>query len=637
MEQTSDNSAALEVAGLPAGYLPMAFGIGGIAAYIGSIWVVRPWQFQVVNYSVVDQGLSDYWPPLILALSVPVVLVGLAIRGAHRSTQAGYLSSVAARFWPLLLCTPLVVCGVYQLPPPYALSFLVIVAVGWAAFRVGAQFGGLPSDRGLHRVAVGSIVAFVLILTVVHTRLQINFFEHFMLGHADFGHFTEELKNALAGRGLRCDSFDNTRLGWHFVPLLYVLVPGYALWPSPVYLMVCSALFVHVVALPVYYLARKLSGSVAVAWMFAIAWLLLPSQSRVVYSNSYGFQWIYFAMPLLGIMVATGMTGRWRTSLVMVGVLLLCKETVAAVTFGWGVYVLLFTSRRRTGVVILLASLVYFVLCVKLFIPHFAAAGRYERLDLFGELGGTAWSLAGAAFTQPALFFGRFVRPEALYFLFMLLVPMGLLPLRGWRVAIAALPTLLLVLLLENEDWLSIKFWHQCTVLPLLFFAGVAAIKMEHGSRFLPWLSGRRGCPADALRVGMALATLTCATLGHYFYGFSPVSKSYEVTAAAAFLHQPDPRLAVVQQLRSEVPRDRTILATERLAAHLVDYKRIYTGGRVRPADFVIIDRNDAWDTSGLPQQAPRYAEDPDYRLYGEYGSIIVFRRAPDAPLIPLD
>ena len=47
-----------------------------------------------------------------------------------------------------------------------------------------------------------------------------------MLGHADFGHFTKELKNALAGRGLRSDSFENTRLGWHFVPLMYVFVPA---------------------------------------------------------------------------------------------------------------------------------------------------------------------------------------------------------------------------------------------------------------------------------------------------------------------------------------------------------------------------------------------------------------------------
>lgn len=637
MNQASDHSTASE-AGRPfASGLLAALGIGGIAVYIGSLWAIRPLQFQVVNYSVLREEPSTYWPPLLVGLSVLVVLLVLAVWGGQRTTRERHARAATCRVWPLVFCGPLAAYGLVEQTPPFALSLVMILATGWAAFRVGTQFAASPRHRDVHGVAFASLVVLVLAFTFVHTRLQINFFEHFMLGHADFGHFTEELKNALAGRGLRCDSFENTRLGWHFVPLLYVLVPGYALWPSPVYLMVCSALFVHVVALPAYYFARKLSGSVVVGWMFGMAWLLLPSQSRLVYSNTYGFQWIYFAMPLLGLMVATGVTGRWRTCLVIVGILLLCKETVAAATFGWGLYILLFTPRRRMGVVIMLASLVYFILCVKLLIPHFAATGRYERLDLFGELGSTPWELLSSAFTRPGLFLGQLIRVEVLYFLLILLIPMALLPIGGWRVAVAALPTLLLVPLLENEDWLSIKFWHQCTVLPLIFFAGIAGIKMENRSRILVWLSGHRACSIEALHRGMALTVLMCAAMGHYFYGFSPISKSYESYVSAAVLHEPDPRLATVHRLRSEIPKDRTILATERLAPHFVDFKRIYTGGRVRPVDFVIIDRSDGWDTSGLSQQASRYADNPHYQLSGEYGSIIVFQRAPDAPPVPLD
>ena len=119
--------------------------------------------------------------------------------------------------------------------------------------------------------------------------------------------------------------------------------------------------------------------------------------------------------------------------------------------------------------------------------------------------------------------------------------------------------------------------------------------------------------------------------------GFSPVSKSYEAYRAASALHRPDPRLDIVRHLRSEIPRDRTVLATERLAPHFVDYKRIYTGGRPRPPDFVIIDRSDRWDSSGLPQRAPQYMDDPYYELRGEFGSIIVFGRSPEAPPVPLE
>ena len=101
--------------------------------------------------------------------------------------------------------------------------------------------------------------------------------------------------------------------------------------------------------------------------------------------------------------------------------------------------------------------------------------------------------------------------------------------------------------------------------------------------------------------------------------------------SAAGVLQQPDSRLETVRRLRAAFSKDYSVLATERLAAHFVDYKRVYTGGRIHPADLVIIDRSDNWDTSGLPQRVMQFADDNDYRRYGDFGSIIVFERRSDA------
>jgi uncharacterized membrane protein len=289
------------------------------------------------------------------------------------------------------------------------------------------------SSRAKPVLAIASLAALIALFTVVHTRIQINFFDHFMMGHADVGHFTEELKNALAGRGLRSDSFDNTRLGWHFVPLLYVLVPGYVLWPSPVYLMACGAFVLHAAALPAYWLARRRTGSMLVGWLFGLAWILLPSVSRMIYSNTYGFAWLYCSVPILAALLAAAELRRWKACWIMVAVLLLCRETNAAATFGFGVYLALFSSRRRAGIVVALVSIGYAWLCAAVFIPHFAAAGRYERLDLFGELGNSLGSLAASAFTKPDVFFARLVRPQSLNLVLLLLTTMFFLPVRGWR------------------------------------------------------------------------------------------------------------------------------------------------------------------------------------------------------------
>ncbi|MEK7757499.1 MAG: hypothetical protein AAB385_09855, partial [Planctomycetota bacterium] len=203
-------------------------------------------------------------------------------------------------------------------------------------------------------------------------------------------------------------------------------------------------------------------------------------------------------------------------------------------------------------------------------------------------------------------------------------------------------PTLALILLLQNSEWLSIKFWHQATILPVFFVACVVgatnvSLANSQPSRTMRYICGNSNAsPMDVCR-GLAVAAVVCACFGHYFYGFSPVSRSYSAYANDPFLQAPDARLPVIRHLRSEIPLERTILATERMAAHFTDYRRLYTGRRVMLADFVVIDRSDRWDTSGLPGRWTEFQSDPDYRLYAEYETIIVFERRPEAPPVQVD
>lgn len=518
--------------------------------------------------------------------------------------------------------------------------------------------------------ALVSLTLVVAVLTLVHTRLQINFFEHFMLGHADMGHFTEELKNALAGRGLRSDSFPNTRLGWHFTPLEYLLVPGYWLWPSPVFLMVCSALFVHITALPLFWLAHRVSGSTATAWLFALAWLLHPSVSRLPYSGTYGFQWLYITLPLMVWWIGAGLLDRWKTFFVLFVVLLLCRETTAATTLGVGLYLLVTKEHRIAGAVTVVVSVVYAIVCFSWIIPHFAVSGEYERMQMFGVLGSNFTDVFLSAITQPTVFWGRFVRYESILFVCTLMATLLFLPVRAWRLSLAALPALVLVLLLDNGQWLSIKFWYQVSVLPVWFVAAMVwcarkdrAYCSKGGSEFrsnrciegkddsvIPANSTLKPNAAGYLKtddgIGRCVgkhglrygwAVLLCCGWGHYLLGFSPIAKSYDLYAADLRLQQTDPAFRTVEAWRNKIPKSATILATERLAAHFTDYRRIYTGGRPMPADFVLIDPRDAWDTSGLPEQVETYRNDPSYRLFAEANGLVAFERLPDARVVPKD
>jgi len=659
----------------------------GLVSIAVALIAARNLQWNVVTYVSQPVRSPDYLVSTWYAALLVVLLAVSAFTAARRSSAG--VGHALGLLWPLMGAAPLAIAASCGLSVPFSFSLLLILAYAAAAARVAANLPMRPPVKAGGRWAFTSLLLLIALATTVHTLLQINFFEHFMLGHADFGHFTEELKNALSGRGLRSDSFPNTRLGWHFVPLLYLLVPGYAVWPSPVYLMFVGALVVHLPALPVYACARRLSGSMLVGWLFGVAWLLLPSQSRLVYSNTYGFQWIYVAMPLLAAMIGAGLTGRWRLSIVLAGVVLLLKETAAAATFGWGIYILMFTKRRKSGATLAIASVAYAVLCVYVLIPHFAASSQYERMTLFGELGGSLTALGTSILTKPGLFFARLLRMQSLYFLLVLLVPMALLPIARWRLLVAAAPSLGLILLLDNAEWLSVKFWHQATVLPFLFLAAVAMLtptsngEGEHAGsagsdfgkvlmlfhvidvlarrRFLPSPldpgteggrptrtnlprpllgkeeSRKSKAPPGTLNLAFGVAVVSAAAWGHYFYGFSPLTKSYELYADNEAMHRSDPHMQTVERIRVAFGKDKAILATERLAAHFTDYKRVYTGSRPMPADVVVIDREDRWDKTDLPTAAQAFLADRRYDLFGEFGSIIVFTRAAAAPPIVLE
>ncbi len=641
-----DDVAALQLIEPRPSWMMVLVGVLGLAATPAAWCAIQPFQVNVVRYEVQRAEGSPFVLTFVfsvLAFLAPLVLAGLAATSGSRGLRWTHFFSTTA---PMVGTLPLGMFAFLSTPPPFFLILLAITGAGATAFLSGRRLevasttaellSPLPHGRGTernHSLALLTLIALIVLLTVIHFRIQLNFFNHFMYGHADIGHFTEELKNALAGRGLRSDSFDNSRLGWHFVPLLYVLVPGYALCPSPMYLMTLGPLVLHLGALPVYWFVRRRTGSITVAWLCGLAWLFLPSLSRLVYSNTYGFAWLYCSVPVLCFLLGAALLRHWKVCWILVAVLLLSRETNTAVTLGFGAYLAFFSQRRKAGIVIAAVSVGYALLSALVIIPYFASTGSYERLSLFGELGGSFGDLALSIFTKPELFFGRLLRAPSLELLLLLLSTMCLMPLRGWKLALAALPAVLIHFLMEDPDWLSIKFWHHAMVVPFLFFAALGTMAKTEPS---PPNSNAGGTMSPKFRndrnVGLALALLISAAWGHFFFGFSPLSKSYELYARDTFLQNPDPRLAFVDRLRREIPRDRTILATERIAAHFTDYKRLYTGRRIRPADFVIIDRSDGWDTSRLPDRWTEFQSDPHYNLYTEFNTIIVYECLQEAP-----
>lgn len=565
----------------------VVFGLAGLAASLAflSNRLINP-----VNYQLIELAVAGSWR----VWTLPIVALGLLGGLAWLRIRIQCAGSLAVDAAPLLVPVVASGCWISGLLGPNAdggISFVLfcamVAAAGVSAARIGQRLERFETVERYGWIAPWMLALAIAAVTAWHGRQQVVFWQHFMLGYADFGLFVTELEHCLPHKPVGDLRFVDTRMGYHCIPMFYGLAPVYALVRSPLLLMLVGPLLLNLCAVPFYQLARERTGDKFVALAVALAWLALPSLSRLPYSNTYGFQSIYLAAPWLAWALCFASRGRWRASHVCLAGAMLCEETVCGVALGWGVYLALFGGRRRDGLIIAAAAIAYLLLCTTFIIPAFAASGTYTRVRLFGDVG-----LASAA--------ERLVRPRAFLYMLALAAPMAV----GWskavRLLVPAIPPLVLVLLLD-DDYLNIKYWHQTTILVVLFWATTTGV--------IAGLGYRVRVRAAARSAGLLIAVL----LFHPWLAYSPFSQAGRMAAADPRMAAEDPRMSMVRGVRNSFAADDVVvIATERMAAHFTDFKMVYSAHDIDPARFadrptlIVADRSDGWDelvrTSRLDQ-----------------------------------
>lgn len=610
----------------PRVFWPLCAGAAALLAWTSVYAALDDLIVNVVNYEILPiLDAPKLWGSLFVSILPTLLIVavtGVQIRWAVKgpiSPPAPLTMPSHRPPWKLVLgSVGLVGLGIAWQSGVGAQLWLVglsFVCMGWMVGVLGRP--GLARSLWLERPSPLLLVAAIAVFTIWHTVQQVDFWQHFSLGYADFGFFTTELEHGLPWKDVGPARFSDTRMGVHAVFLFYGLIPFYMLLRSPMFLMVAGPLALNAGALAFYLLARDRASSKTAGLLAGLAWLLLPSISRLPSSNTYGFQSIYLAVPWLAFCFTQAMRGRWKRSHGCLAAALLCEETVCGVALGWGAYLALWGGRRRDGVIIMALSAAYFLACTMFIIPLFSASGSPWWWDLFGNPSiDVVWK--------------RLTRPRVGWYLAALLVPLLPAIWSQWRLLFVALPPLLLVCLLPQDDYLNIKYWHQSTLLPVFFTAAVmGATSPSHTAE----AKARR-----ALSLGSLLGLLMTVLLFHHWMGSSPMAQADRNYQADPRLNLPDPRQDLVYWVRQRFqPQEVEVVATERMAAHFMDYRMVYpvaaTGWRTTRncPTVLIVDRGDGWDKIVVENQVEEFlqrAHEAGFTPIHEAGDVVVWQRA---------
>jgi len=193
-----------------------------------------------------------------------------------------------------------------------------------AALRT--QRSGVLGWSGTLWIAMGVYV-------VVFSALAILQWRALWVPHGDAAMYEEHLWNVLHGKGFM-SQLDGGRsfLGEHIQVIHLLLIPVYVLYPHLPTLNVCQSVALASAALPIVWLARDRLKDPKAAALLGLAYLMYPPMQLLnLELTGKTFRPITFCVPLLAWAFYALAKNRYKTTLLLLALAVLCKEELASV------------------------------------------------------------------------------------------------------------------------------------------------------------------------------------------------------------------------------------------------------------------------------------------------------------------
>ena len=358
-----------------------------------------------------------------------------------------------------------------------------------------------PNQTGLRQVLILAAAFFIVVLTfsIIHYESFLITYDHGLFNqvfwnsvHGNF--FQSSLSSAASGASLldRQLSYPSyIHLGQHFVIDFLLWMPIYALFPSPVTLIVLQVTLIAAAGIVLYFLARHYL-SVPISVMIVASYYGANGVIGPTLGNFYEHCQIpLFVFSLLLALEKQRWVLFWMFAVLTLGT----REDAGITLFGIGVYLIFSRRYPRTGMALCAISFSYVVLITTTVMPMFSVdssrlyLASYFRKFVKTEAPSTL-ELLWAIISQPQIIiqvlFTNFSR-RILYLLGHWL-PLAFVPVitpSAWIMTVFPLSVLLLQVF--NQSATSINTRYTLAVIPGLFY-GTILWWSQHQEKFKPRL-----------------------------------------------------------------------------------------------------------------------------------------------------
>ena len=436
-------------------------------------------------------------------------------------------------------------------------------------------------------------------------------------------------------------------LGVHFSPILFLILPVYAIYQSPQTLLVFQSFILGIAALPLYWIARDKLGNKTYGLAFAVAYLLNPALQGV---NTYDFHVEIFTPVLILFAFYYLDKGKWLKALPFIALELTTVEFAPFIVFALGLYFFLKktlenravqqgTRTRAKGLIVPAALMIVSVACLYLAIQVISIINPLKTGGTYGN-----WSYWGYNVSEIITNVLRhplqaitvmFTPIDKPYYVILLFSSALFLPLLAPIELLTAVPWLIAALLTDYPPYYQPYYQYSTLVVGQLFIAAVFGFHKLRSAGY------QRNSFGDVQKRIITLMLVLSVLL---FVTVSPVGISmftdrsirpYAISTGASLSH-----VDSLYSVLNLVPANASI-ATEqdifphvcqRLNAYFLKWPLDYN------VDYVMVDVKSPTFTMGIQGLTPDHVtinllENSEYGAYASEDGVLLLKRGYTGPV----
>ena len=299
-------------------------------------------------------------------------------------------------------------------------------------------------------------------------------YDHNLFNGFDLAIYNQAMFNSLNGNLMDVSIHPHNYFGDHFEPILFLLLPFYALADHPLTLILIQTIVLAITIWPIYKIASKhLNG----LWpnLIAVSWLLNP----IVYATSvFEFHAIIFTACLLIWSIYFYKQNNYLLWLTFILLTLVSREDAALSVIAFGFVAIIEKKHWRWYLPTFIFAGLYYFFAMKM-VAYFSPEAHYKFLIYYQELGKNQVEILINIFSNPWLVLTKIFRLNNIVLLAILLMPTAFISLYRPKWLLLSVPAFLGFALMDANNTSIILTTHYGTILlPGFYLATIESLEV---------------------------------------------------------------------------------------------------------------------------------------------------------------